>query len=266
MQFKKGFVGLWDRLIGDGVVVTTLAEIVEASGSTYGSAKIAVAEAQRRNLVFSPVRGLYVLVPAQFRRQGVVPTTWFIDDVCRHLGRKYYVGYLSAAAQHGAAHQAVQVNQIVVDRDVRDRKVGKQVIWFYSDVRIDARPVKKVDGPTGGLVVATPETCAWDLAEHPSRGGGVGNVATILSDLELNSGKLKAQIRTRPAAAALRLGYLLEVIDSDADLSALEAVASTHRGVTLLNPKERHGGEVNQRWRICVNTRVEFDRDEREAR
>jgi hypothetical protein len=78
--------------------------------------RVAVAEARRRHLVFSPVRGLYVLIPPQYRHEGTVPADWFLDDLCWN----YYLGYLSAAARHGAAHQAGQVTQTVVDRSVID--------------------------------------------------------------------------------------------------------------------------------------------------
>lgn len=76
---------------------------LKLTGSTYGAAKVAVAEAQRRKQVLSPVRGLYVLVHPQYRQQGVVPASWYIDDLCRHLGRNYYICYLWASVAGMAA-------------------------------------------------------------------------------------------------------------------------------------------------------------------
>lgn len=76
----------------------------------------------RRQLrVFSPTRGLYVVIPPEFRSWGVVPADWFIDDLMRHLGRRHYVALLSAAAYHGAAQQASQVFQVMTDGRVLER-------------------------------------------------------------------------------------------------------------------------------------------------
>lgn len=59
--------------------------------------------------------------PADYRSWGVLPGELFIDGMMRALGREYYVSLLTAAAMHGAAHQAPQVFQVMVDRHVADR-------------------------------------------------------------------------------------------------------------------------------------------------
>lgn len=56
-----------------------------------------------------PIRnGFYIIVPSEYRSRGMLPAEMFIDDFMQHLGRPYYVGLLSAAALHGAAHQQPQ--------------------------------------------------------------------------------------------------------------------------------------------------------------
>jgi hypothetical protein len=49
--------------------------------------------------------------PLEYREAGGPPASWFIDDLMRFLGQPYYVGLLSAAAIHGAAHQQPMVFQ-----------------------------------------------------------------------------------------------------------------------------------------------------------
>jgi hypothetical protein len=53
----------------------------------------------RKRLICSPARGVYVVVPPQFRRQGTVPATHFIDAMMQALGRHYYVSLVSAAGR-----------------------------------------------------------------------------------------------------------------------------------------------------------------------
>jgi len=252
------FASLWDEFLSEGQVTLTQEQIRDRSGSSPGSVRVAVAEAQRRHQLFSPVRGLYVLIPPQYRHEGTVPADWFLDDLCRHLDRSYYLGYLSAAARHGAAHQAAQVTQTVVDRPVIDRTSGPR-LRFYTDARMSIWPVATATGPTGSLRVATPETCAFDLAQAPGRGGGVSNVATVLRELTLDAANLAAQTSQRSRAATRRLGFLLESVKSDVELSALEESARGDRNRTLLDPKGAARGAIDRRWQVIVNVAVEPD-------
>ncbi len=259
MTSQTRFVGLWDELLSEGRVTTTPAEVRARTGSSISSIHVAVANAQRRHLLFSPVRGLYVLVPPQYRRQGVLPADWFLDDLCRHLGRRYYLGYLSAAARHGSAHQAPQVTQTVVDHKVADREFGTVRLRFYADIRMPQWPVMSAAGPTGSLQVATPETCAFDLAETPDRGGGISNVVTVLRGLTLDADKLERQAVQRPRAAARRLGVLLEHADIGVDLERLAEIAMADRNTTPLDPKSPRVGKVDRRWHVLLNATIEPD-------
>ena len=257
MAYNKGFAGLWDQLLSEGQVTVTLEEVETRSSSSPGSVRVAVAEAQRRHQLFSPVRGLYVLVPPQYRSQGTVPADWFLDDLCRHLGRHYYLGYLSAAARHGASHQAVQVTQVVVDRRVPDRSFGSVRLRFYADGRMAHWPAVAVAGPTGTLRVASPETCAFDLASDTRRGGGASSVATVLQELDLDPQELADQGRDRPRASVRRLGFLLERAGKEVGLGSLQELAHPGTSRTLLDPAGPKYGDVDRRWSVIVNTTVE---------
>jgi predicted transcriptional regulator of viral defense system len=253
------FAALWDELLSEGRVTTTTAELRARTGSSISSIYVAVAEAQRRHLLFSPVRGLYVLVPPQYRRQGVLPADWFLDDMCRQLGRRYYLGYLSAAARHGSAHQAPQVTQVVVDRVIANREFGPIRLRFYADVRMPQWSVMAATGPTGSLQVATPETCAFDLAEMPDRGGGVSNVVTVLRGLTLDADELERQAVQRPRAATRRLGVLLEHAGAGDALARLAEIAIADRNTTPLDPKGPRDGKVDRRWHVLLNATIEPD-------
>ena len=60
-------------------------------------------------------------IPAEYRSWRAVPASHFIDPMMRHLDHGYYVGYLSAAEVHGAAHQRPQVFQVITDARLNDR-------------------------------------------------------------------------------------------------------------------------------------------------
>jgi predicted transcriptional regulator of viral defense system len=137
----------------------------------------------RNGQIFSPSRGFYVVIPPEFRSWGTVPASHFIDGLMGALSRRYYVALLSAAEMHGAAHQAPQVFQTMVDRHVKDRDFGRTRLRFYTSRHVPNSPTEPRNVPTGRLNVATREVTALDLVEHLEAGGWINNVATVLAEL-----------------------------------------------------------------------------------
>ncbi len=96
---------LRDHLLGHGQQVVTLDQVTELLGSPKAEASATLVRLRRAGDMFSPARGLYVAVPPQYRTWGAVPAIDFIDPMLQVGGYRYYVGLLSAAELHGAAHQ-----------------------------------------------------------------------------------------------------------------------------------------------------------------
>jgi predicted transcriptional regulator of viral defense system len=66
--------------------------------------------------------GFYVIVPLEYASSGILPPEWFIDELMKFLRQPYYVGLLSAAAIHGAAHQQPQEFHVVIPEALRSIK------------------------------------------------------------------------------------------------------------------------------------------------
>jgi len=79
----------------------------------------------------------------------------------RFLEQPYYVGLLSAAATHGAAHQQPMVFQVVTDRPTRPARAGRVRIEFHMSRQVETAPVVEVQ--TGDLLDLLGE---HDLAAH----------------------------------------------------------------------------------------------------
>lgn len=258
---QVNFADLWDQMLSEGKSSFTVADLAERTGATpnavYGAAKYAI----DRKRLFSPVRGLYVVVPPEHRSWGVSPATHFIDPMMRHLGVDYYVAFASGAQWWGAAHQAPQEFQVVTDRRVRDRDIERVRLRFYTSAKIDADAVRRVVGPRTMMKVATPDLCAVDLAGRPRVGGGLSNVATILAELPDLDGEWLARLaarRSRPDAR--RLGWLLDLVRNDLDLTALRRLAQPDQGrPTLLAAEGARRGRHDERWGVVVNAIVEAD-------
>jgi predicted transcriptional regulator of viral defense system len=80
-----------------------------------------------------------------------------------------------------------------------------------------------------------------------------------LREFTLDVDRLAEQTSQRSRAATRRLGFLLESVKSDVELSALEESAKGDRNRTLLNPKGEAHGEIDRRWQVIVNVAVEPD-------
>ena len=201
------------------------------------------------------------MVPAEYRTWGAIPAAWFIDPMMRHLGRYYYVALLTAAAQHGASHQAAQTFQVVTDRHVEDRDFDRVRLRFQTSALAAQTPVEQVNTPTGTMAVSTREATAGDLVERPGKSGGLSNVATILREIgELDGAELARLSALRPRTHARRLGWLLTKFRGDVETNSLRAVADPGKGAPI--PLAAGGspqGTVDEDWGVIVNTEVEPD-------
>lgn len=250
-----------DFLLSRGQHTFVTAEAQVLTGRSDDAVRKGLERLAQARRIFSPARGFYVVVPPEFRSWGVVPGTHFVDDMMRALGRRYYVALLSAAEMHGAAHQAPQVFQVMVDRHVKDRDIGRVRLRFSTSRHAVDDAVEQRNVPTGRLRLSTRALTAVDLVERPDAGGGIDNVATVLAELApLEGAGLAAIASARDRSVARRLGWLLAFVDADADLEPLRAVAMPRDGAaTPLRTGGPRRGSIDRAWNVRVNAHVEPD-------
>jgi predicted transcriptional regulator of viral defense system len=250
-----------DHLVGEGRYWVTTDQAAQLLARDKAAVYPRLAELEHAGKLFSPARGLYVVVPAEYRSWRAVPADWFIDPMMHHLDRTYYVGFLSAAARHGAAHQAPQSFQVVVDRPVEDRAFGRVRLHFVRRADIGEAERTTMNSHTSSYCVATPEMTLVDLAWRPREGGGMNNVATIVRDIgELSGERLARLAKTRGRGTARRLGWLVERFRPDVDVFWLQEVARPSQGAPAwLVPGNPFRGPVDRRWGLGVNGSVEPD-------
>jgi len=217
---------------------------------------------KKRGRIATPRRGFYVIVPPEYRQAGCPPASWFIDGLMGFLGRPYYVGLLSAAAIHGAAHQQPMVFQVMTDVATRDAEAGRVRIEFHVKSTLETSPVAKVQTETGYMRVSTPEATALDLVRFARAAGGLSSVATVLEELaeSLDPGELATLSHSFRTPEVQRLGYLLDLLGVSrlADPLAEALHVRRHRPVPL-GPGGESEESVDGRWRVILNERVEVN-------
>ncbi|MCL4235388.1 MAG: hypothetical protein KJ042_12815, partial [Deltaproteobacteria bacterium] len=217
---------------------------------------------KQQGRITSPRRGFYVVVPPEYRAAGSPPASWFIDDLMRYLGQPYYVGLLSAAAIHGAAHQQPIVFQVVTSRPTREMRAGKVAIQFSMSALVERLPVIERQTETGTMRVAAPETCAFDLVRYPEAAGHLSNAATVLAELaeRLDARRLVDVARIVRLPDAQRLGYLLNAVGhGEVAVGLAEWLASKQPRAVPLQPGEGARAEVDPHWHVVPNVELDVE-------
>ena len=250
-----------DALISEGRYWVSTAEAAELAGVPTAHVYPGLQRLRRRGAMFSPARGFHVVIPAEYRSWGVLPGELFIDGMMRALGRDYNVSLLTAAAMHGAAHQAPQVFQVMVDRHVADRDIERVRLRFYANEHLREMATEERQVDTGRIRLATRETTLVDLVVHPDDAGGLSNVATVAIEIgDLDVSRLAQLSAVRSRSVARRLGWLLDHHRADLDLEPLYEIARANGGYpTRLVRALPARGPIDPRWNLQINSDVEAD-------
>jgi predicted transcriptional regulator of viral defense system len=217
-----------------------------------------------RDRVLKVKKYFYVIVPLEYQSAGAPPVSWFIHDLMAAMELPYYVGLLTAAAQHGASHQQPQEFQVVTDRSVRPLTVGRTRIRFFASKFLTNASTIDVKTPTGTMCVATAETTAVDLVRFARAAGYLDNVATILGELSsrLDLKRLLAAVTlVSDVPNTKRLGYLLDHVAAKSLTDPLHTWLTRQpiRVVPLQPGRSVTGAAEDSRWHVLVNHCIEVD-------
>lgn len=261
---SPGILHEWiEALPEHGRYTFTRAETRTVTQASEAAIKMTLYRSKRSGSIVSPRRDFYVVVPREYRTAGCPPATWFIDDLMRHLGRRYYVALLSAAALHGAGHQQPMTFQVICDAGERDIEIGRVRIEFHVSQRLAGAATQSMQTETGSMTVATPETTAFDLVRFPSAAGHWNNIATILTELSetMDRNALAAGAGRVARSDVQRLGWLLDHIGRHELADALAATLQNERlhPVSLDASRVAEQPPPQSRWHVRVDGAVEPD-------
>lgn len=206
-----------------------------------------------------------MVVPEEYRRSGAPPPDWYIDKLMKECQSDYYLGLLSAAEIHGAAHQRPQEFQVMTDKPRRTIEVSRYRIRFFKKWNIKDVPVTNHKTATGFIKVSTPEATALDLIRYYDDVGFYGNVVTVLSELseQMTATGLVAAAKCGVEIAVVqRLGYFLELLDKSKLANALHKWLTTKspRITSLRSDLDSGDAPLNRRWLLYINEQVETDK------
>ena len=217
-------------------------------------------------------RGFWVVIPVEYGLKGIVDPIEYIAQLMNYLGQKYYIGLLSAAAIHGAAHQQSMELMLVTATNHLRKKIKNDVkISFAAKKKIPQQYLQQITVKSGYIPVSTPELTAVDLLLYVKNVGGMNRAATVLNELAevIDFDKIGLDFFQYTNMADIqRLGYLLDL------LGFVEVANSLLKKVTEANLKFRKyplciknrpmnvtDFPINKKWEIIVNEEIDIDEE-----
>lgn len=258
-------LGAWvDSRQAQGLYWFTRAEALASLNTTETALKQAAARLVKKRRVARIRNGFFVIVPLEYASRGILPGEWFIDGWMNEVRQQYYVGLLSAAALHGAAHQQPMQFQVVTSKPQRPVQLPGLTIRFFSKQNIATTPTVQLKAQTGYMRVSTPETTALDLVHYARAIGGLDRVLTVLGELgeSLDPKRLSSIAQAEPSLTdARRLGWLLERAGFPSVAKPLaQRVEEKRLSPIKLEPAlPLKDSPLDIRWRLRVNTDVAGD-------
>lgn len=230
--------------------------------------KTAINRLVKSGKIISPSKGFYVIVPIEYVLSGIVPATFYIDQMMSYLSRDYYIALLNASAFYGAAHQRPQTFSVIHNGGNLNDGVRAGIQYqFLKQKKIEDTFIRKHKSKLGTINVSSPELTALDLIEHSSSIGGLNRACTVLEEL-IESLDFKGIDNSFYSIYGVptyqRLGYIMdEVLDATEQANNiydhLQALNKVVRAIPLKVGKASTESELNKRWKVYINHIIEID-------
>lgn len=252
-----------DYLQSKGSYILLRENAINTLGMSPLAFNMAVCRLTQKGRVMMVRQGFYAIVPLEYRNAGGIPASWFIDSLMQFHKQPYYVGLLSAAALHGAAHQQPQEFQVVTNKVLRPITVGRTQIRFFLKREINSPFVTKIKTMTGYMCVSIPELTAVDLLKYLDAAGQINNAATVIVELaeKIDSKKLLAVVTKSELPIVKRLGYLLDTFTHTELTKPLYEWFCRKKTTfsSLVSSRSNKNIVKNQKWKLFINEKIEID-------
>lgn len=249
-----------------GMVTFSIEEVKSAfGGKSVATIKTELSRLVKKGYICSVYRGFYVVVPVHYQLKGIVPPTYYIEKLMQYVGKPYYLSLLSAAAMHGASHQAVMVTQVITTAPrIKISSKNPYLNWNYRKA-IPKDLLLTKNGEMGKVRYSNPELTAIDLVQFADHVGGYQRAATVLAELvdAVDMTKMTCVVPYTTIATLQRLGYLLEyVLEEQTKADALFLILKEQgqwKSIALRSNCPKNGTMQSNRWHVNGNVDIEID-------
>jgi predicted transcriptional regulator of viral defense system len=269
---KYSKLGYWvDDLPKRGKIVFSKQDVVaQFPDMSYHCIRNSLYRLGKKKKIQSIWHDFFAVILPEYGLRGIPPPIEYINHLMKYLGKDYYVGLLSAAEYHGAAHQRpMEFFVISNSRILRDKQKDDIKINFVTKKFIPTQYVTQIMTSSGYVNVSCPELTAFDLIIYEKNIGGINRVATVLSELAevMNFENVSVDfLKSLNVAVIQRLGYLLDLLDYG-NLSEKLYQKTKNAGVklrkyplsVLSEKKYLSYFQTNDKWKILINEEIDID-------
>jgi hypothetical protein len=271
---RKTLDGYLDERLGRGRGYLTKAEAMKTLGLSAPAFAAAAARLTRQRRLATPKQGFYLILRPEDRAAGGPDPARWIDPLMHHLGLDYRISLLRAAAFHGASHQAAQVFQVIVPKQLRPIAIDRQRIQFVYQapdafVAVNKDPwLGRLKTDAGLAEVAGVELLLLDVVRYFRQSAGLNGAAQIVHDLgaKADPRKLARAAAFYENSTARRLGYLLEHFKHSRQAVSLRPLALKAKSFKPLDPSARVVASLVRAeapdapaWKLSLNVPLEID-------
>ncbi len=238
----------------------SLDEALSSVNRTKTAIRMEIARLQQKGAVQNIKKGFYLIIPPEYSSRGTLPVELYLNDLMTYVNKPYYIGLLSAAQHHGAAHQQVQDYNVVIPPPTM-RDINKDVVHirFTTVAHWPEELISQKKTSSGYLPLSCPSLTAADLVYFQRKAGSLQRVVALLDELResINPNNLKKLMKRYPYTSTLqRLGYLIGEILQEQKLANIihEGLENRHMYYVPLKPGSRTKKfSSNQQWKIIEN-------------
>lgn len=143
----------------------TVEELMQAFDLSLNALRQTIFRLKSKKEIAIIRQGFYVIIPPEYSKQGMLPPYLYIDDLMKSLDKPYYVGLLSAAALHGAAHQQ-PMGYAVITRTPAPRNIDWLGLVSFARQSFMQDGIIQKKTSAGYINVSSPELTALDFFEY----------------------------------------------------------------------------------------------------
>jgi predicted transcriptional regulator of viral defense system len=241
-------------------------ELVENCSKTDISLKRELSRLVEKKEIINLRKGFYLIIPPRYSKQKQLPIQLYINKLFESLERNYYIGFYSAAKFHGASHQQVQRDYVMINTPAISKIKKKSIdIRFLTTSKWSESNILNKKSDAGIFKISSPALTLVDLIHHQTKLGGLNRMLTVLDELieELIDSDITKLLTWYPHKSTLqRLGFILDELQADKKhrIKIIEHLKQSKFYPVLLSPKSGlKPTKIKNIWKVAVNIKLEND-------
>lgn len=262
----EGIATYISRLLAKEIYSFSWEELRQSISRSEVSLRRELSRLVEKNEIINLRKGFYLILPPRYRAMGQLPIEFYVEKLFRYLNKPYYIGLYSAARLHGASHQQLHQNYVVISLPaLLNIERNDIVVNFYTSAKWPAKNILQKKSDAGYFKVSSQALTAADLLHYQTKLGGLNRISTIMEEMaeEINEQDITDLLSWYPHKSTLqRLGYFLEENHTDKLITQriFDKINTKPFYPVLLSPeKKQKAGAVNNRWKVFINQDIESD-------